>query len=87
MCVSCKADCYWYVCVVQYAVPGFRCVPLLQALNGYQLEQEEEGEERDEVEQEVEGRELEEEGDDRKGKQEEKIVESLSCQEGDSLHL
>lgn len=30
--------------VLQYAVPGYRCVPLLQALNGYQLEEEEEEE-------------------------------------------
>lgn len=31
---------------VQYAVPGFRSVPLLQALNGYQLEREEEAQEK-----------------------------------------
>lgn len=34
---------------VQYAVPGYHCVPLLQALNGYQLEQDvEEQEDRQE---------------------------------------
>lgn len=30
--------------VLQYVVPGYRCVPLLQALNGYQLDEEGEGE-------------------------------------------
>lgn len=46
------------VVVLQYAVPGYRCVPLLQALNGYQLEEEgeeEEGEEEGEGEAKTEG--------------------------------
>ena len=27
--------------VLQYSIPGYKCVPLLQALNGYQLDEEE----------------------------------------------
>ncbi len=43
-------------CTLQYAVPGFKCVPLLQALNGYQLEEEKEEEEEEEEEGEEQGR-------------------------------
>ncbi len=66
------------VCVVQYSVPGYRCVPLLQALNGYQLEREED--------EEGEGAGQEGEGE---GEGEEKETEEDKKREelGDSLQL
>ncbi len=34
----CSVDCLSSSLSCQYSTPGFQCVPLLQALNGYQLE-------------------------------------------------
>lgn len=81
--------CEWFV-FLQYAVPGYRCVPLLQALNGYQLEKDDEEEEED---GQHERQQEEQEGGETNDRLEEKEVEessSASCQAGeqaDTLQL
>lgn len=57
----------------QYAVPGYKVVPLLQALNGYQLEQDDD--EVAETGEGSEGVEREEEGEESK-KQQNSVSES-----------